>query len=490
MLAPGGTWFGYPKGVFLLSFTELWERFSYYGMLALLVLFLTASVERHGFGWERTSALHLYGFYTGLIFCAPLAGGWIANSYWGERRCILLGGVLLVLGHASLGGPALIPWLAERASGVDVRGVWEHAGVSLGSLFPGVATERALRDASVAAGLAPTTTLFVYRAVAIAFLGGLLLIALGTALLKPAISSIVGRFFADGDARREAAFSLFFVGIYLGGLAATFVVGFLGERVAWHWGFTAAGVGMSLGLTAYLCKQSAYLADIGRAPVRAGHGARRAFTPTERDRIKLIVLQGLFTVAYAAAFYQKGGLLTLFASEHLDRTVDGWQIPATWFLTVSTVTFVLVTPFTGRLWTALAKRDRNPSAPVKLAWGLLAIGLGYVVIATVTARTLDGAFWGWLVVTYVCFGIGDALVWPIQIATVSRLAPAELSAVFVGGWYLTIGLGSWLTGYIGAFGYRWGMHEVFVLLAAGTLLLGATLWLASPRLRPLAHGQL
>jgi POT family proton-dependent oligopeptide transporter len=454
---PQDTLWGYPKGVYLLSFTELWERFSYYGMLSLLVLFLTATLEQGGFGWDRAHALKLYGFYTGLIFSAPLLGGWIANNFWGERRCILVGGILLVCGHACLSGPALVPWLASVAG---------------------------------AAGLTPTGVAFVRGAIAWTFFGGLALIVAGTALLKPTISSIIGRFFAADDPRREGAFAVFFVGIYIGSLAASLVVGFLGERVGWHWGFGAAGFGMSLGLVVYLWKQAPYLADIGLRPVgRVAGASRRQLTQQERDRIKVILLQGVFTVAYAAAFYQKGGLLTLFARERLDRNVGEWEIPVTWFLMVSTATFIIVVPVLARMWQRAG--DRNPSASAKLAWGLMMLGLGYAVMfaaTTIAEQSGSKAGWGSLVLTYIFFGIGDALVWPTQISLVSRLAPRELSAVFVGGWYITIGLGSWLTGYIGALGYTWGMGPLFGALMVAALGLGALLWAVTPRLRRFGHG--
>lgn len=491
MRSPGGTWRGYPKGVYLLSFTELWERFSYYGMLALLVLFLTAETSAGGFGWDRPDALKLYGFYTGFIFSAPLIGGWIANNYWGERRCIVLGGLLLVAGHACLSSPALLPWIAGRITGHDLHSIWVAAGVSLGAPFPDAAVSARLSAAAQTVNVNAATVELVYRLVALTFLGGLTLIASGTALLKPTISSIIGRFFDADDERRDGAFALFFVGIYIGGLSANFIVGFLGERVAWHWGFTAAGFGMTLGLVVYLLKQRAWLADLGEKAVRPARGALGNLTAAERTRIFVILVQGLFTVAYAAAFYQKGGLLTLFAREQLDRSVGAVEVPVTWLLAISTGTFILVTPLLARIWASLAARGRDPDSATKLAWGLLMIGLGYVVIAVaVFVHPLaEGmrASWGWLALTYICFGIGDALVWPTQISMVSRLAPPAWSALFVGAWYITIGIGSWLTGYIGALGYSWGMLPVFISLAASLFALGALLWSLVPALARLTR---
>lgn len=448
MKAPGGTLWGHPRGVYLLSFTELWERFSYYGMAALLVLFLTASVQSGGFGWERESALEIYGWFTGLMFTAPLLGGWIANHRAGERRCILAGGLLLIGGNACLAAVAAAGGVASSAGTIDGKRV-------------------------------------------AAFFLALALIALGTGLLKPTISSIVGRFFEDGDRRRDAAFAVFFAGIYIGSLAGSLAVGYLGERVAWHLGFGAAACGMTLGMVVYLLRQRMYLADLGQAPVRGVDRGYRALAPAERERIKAILWQCIFTVAYAAAFFQKGGLLTLYAREHVDRSLDSWELPVTWFLTVSTATFIAVTPFMTRLWQRLDARGRDPPASTKLAWGLLMLAAGYFVL-TWGAPTLGAApavkpSWVWLVLTYVCFGIGDTLVWPTQIAMVSRLAPGHLSALFVGGWYVTIGIGSWLSGYIGALGYALGLRTLFMLIVAALLLLGAVLWRLEPRLRRLAH---
>lgn len=484
--APGGTWFGFPKGVYLLSFTELWERFSYWGMLALLVLFLTATLQSGGFGWEREQALKLYGAYTGLAFAAPLLGGWLANRYWGERRCILVGGILLVLGHTCLTGPGLVPWVGERMSGVDFHAVWPQAGVPLGQWTLDAAQAAALHEAGGVLAVP------LYHAVSLSFLGGLALIIAGTALLKPTVSSVVGAFFAPGDKRRDGAFALFFVGLYMGAFSANIVVGFLGERVGWHWGFSAAGAGMALGLTAYLWKQRAWLAELGMAPGRrAGAAASAPLSTIEKQRIAVIVAQGVFTTCYAALFYQKGGLLTLFTRDHLDRNIGGWEVPVTWLLAVSTVTFLFATPLLARAWSRLARQGRDPSASTKLALGLLLLGVGYIAIIWAAASLHDAqvraSVW-WIVFTYVCFGIGDALVWPHQISLTSKLAPASLSALFIGGWYITIGIGSWLTGYLGALGYRWGMAPAFTLFATMAIGAGVLLLLVTPRLRRWMHG--
>jgi POT family proton-dependent oligopeptide transporter len=189
-------------------------------------------------------------------------------------------------------------------------------------------------------------------------------------------------------------------------------------------------------------------------------------------------------VAYATAFYQKGGLLTLFAREHLNRAVGSWEIPVTWFLVISTLTFIFISPLATRLWQAMDRRGSNPASSTKLAWGLIAIGFGYLVLYFASSNAGEGGhvWWPWLVITYVFFGIGDVLVWPTQISMVTRLAPIGYAALFVGAWYVTIGIGSWLTGYVGALAYRWSMATFFLVLAGSLFVLGAMLWTLTSRM--------
>jgi POT family proton-dependent oligopeptide transporter len=483
---PGGTLLGYPKGVFHVAATELWERFSYWGLMAIFVLFLTAGVGEGGFGWERADAMKLYGAYVGAAFAGPLIGGWIANNYWGERRCILIGGLLIVAGHLCLAGPAAVPWLAERMFGADVQPLWQEASVSLGQLSPSDAEWQRIAAVAQSNGMAATQLQGVYRLITVTFTLGLLLVITGTGLIKPTISSIISHFFVPGDNRRDGAFGMFFVAIYVGCILGIFVVGYLGERVGWHWGFAAAAVGMLVSLLGYLWKQDEYLGDIGRTPANqgAGFGALSELTREEKSRIRVLLWQAFFTALYAAAFFQAGGLLLLFAAEHLDRQAGGWTIPASWLVNVATIAFVALTPLAIRLWSRLDRAGRDPGAPVKLAWGLLIIGAAYLLLACVSATTSfetgEKASWLWMVVVYLCFGIGDVLVWPNQISLVSRLAPLRLSAVFVGGWYVTIGVGTWLTGYIGALGDDWGLQPLFLTMALVLIALGFASWRWAP----------
>jgi POT family proton-dependent oligopeptide transporter len=375
-----------------------------------------------------------------------------------------------------------------------LRAIWSAAEVPLGQWALSAEQWQHIAVAAQERGITLAMAMVIYRLTSLSFFGGLLLVLLGTALIKPTISSIISHFFVVGDRRRDSAFGLFFAAVYVGCILGTAVVGFLGERAGWHWGFAAAALGMLLSLTVYCWKQRDYLGDIGTAPVGSGNGlaALRQLTQPETDRIKVILWQGLFTALYAAAFFQAGGLLLLFVDAHLDRQLLGWTLPSTWLINVATISFVILTPCAIRLWSKLERSGRNPSAPTKLAWGLLVIGAAYLLLACLAAAVSSNdsskVSWVWMAVVYLCFGIGDVLVWPNQIALTSRLAPRALSAVFIGGWYITIGIGTWMTGYIGALGYSWGLRPLFFTMSLTLLLLGAIAWWLTPRMLLLTHG--
>jgi POT family proton-dependent oligopeptide transporter len=492
MKAPGGTWFGYPKGIFLVAFTELWERFSYYGLVGLLVLYLTRTTGEGGFGWAPADAVRLYGFYTGLIFCAPVLGGWLANQHFGERRCIVWGGAFIVFGHVLLGGPAYWPDLAGRWAGVDAAAALRGAGIVLGELFPETATWEKL--AAFAGDPAALPALrFAYVASAWSFMGGLVFIVLGTAFIKPTISSIVAQFYERGDPRKDSAFSVFWMCIYLGTILGYFVAGALGERLGWHYGFMAAGVGMSLGLAVHLWKQQAWLADLGAAPVaRDPAVAAEPLSREERDRLAVLFVQSAFVVVYAVAFYQKGGLLNLYGREHTDRMLGGFEIPATWFLSINPIVFVLAVPVFDAVWRRLAARGVRVAAATKLVFGLVVLASGYLFMLGAVQEAGPGlsekSSLFWLLGLYLMFGIGDALVWPVQMSLASKLAPPRYTALTIGGWYIVVGVGTWLTALVGPLAYRVGFEHVFYGLISACLLAAALLALLRPALARRSHG--
>lgn len=426
------TWFGHPRGMFLVALTEFWERFSYWGLAAVLVLFLTASTDSGGWGWPDARALQLYGAYAGLGFILPVIGAWLANTILSERRGILLGGVIIMCGHLLLAAAMALP-----------------AALQTGS-----------------------------------FLLGLLLILAGTGLLKPSISSIVARLYPEGDARRDEGFSYFFIAIYIGALLGGLVVGYFGERIGWHYAFGAAAVGMAAGLAGYLAKQRQWLADIGTTLPSRVRAAREPLMHIEWQRVRIIGLQGLFTAAYSVGFYQVLGLLSLYAHTHVDRTIWGVEVPTTWVQTTGVWAFLLFSPLLAWAWRRLETTGRNPSASYKLALGLLSLAVGYLILMSVESVTPQvPPSCGWLIVAYLFFGLGDALVWAPQISLTSKLAPARYAVLLVGGWYVFMGVGTWLAGAVGAWLHGMPFQQIFLGFCVACLLCSLVLAALTPAIK-------
>jgi POT family proton-dependent oligopeptide transporter len=325
------------------------------------------------------------------------------------------------------------------------------------------------------------------------FLFGLVCIVVATGLFKASIASIVGKLYPAADARRDTGYAVFFTCIYLGAMLANFAVGGLGETLGWHYGFAAAAAGMAIATTLYLWKQQEYLGDLGRTPDSvAARSPRSPLTQEERDRIRVVLLQGVFTTVYAAGFFQKGGLINLYTRDHVDRGVFGVHIPATWFLSVSTLVFMISTPLLAALYLRLARRDRNPSASYKLAAGLFVIGAAYAIISSAEAARIEsgaatiGALH--LIAMYVLFGIADALVWPNQLALATKLSPGRYTAFTIGAWHLTIGLGTWLAGLISNAVESVGNLQIFTWMALLCTFSAAAVLLLTPAMRRMMHG--
>ncbi len=492
MQVRAGTWFGHPKGVFLVAFTELWERFSYFGMAALLALYLASPVASGGWGWSRAEAALFYGFYAGLVFAMPVVGGWLANNHLGERRCIVIGALLLMAGHLLLGGPAFVPYLIEQFTGVDPRPIIVQSGVPLGTLWSLDEVAPALHEAAGSDRLS-RLALWNYVGASGSFLLGLVCIVVATGLFKASIAAIVGKLYPAADARRDTGYAVFFTCIYMGAMLANFAVGGLGETLGWHYGFAAAAAGMAIATTFYLWKQNEYLGDLGRTPDRlAARSPRSPLTQEERDRVRVVILQGAFTTVYAAGFFQKGGLINLYTRDYVDRDMFGLQIPATWFLSVSTLVFMITTPLLAALYLRLARRDRNPSASYKLAAGLLVIGVAYAIVGSAEAARLESGAAAisavQLMAMYVLFGISDALVWPNQLALATKLSPGRYTAFTIGAWHLTIGLGTWLAGLISNCVETVGNLQIFLWMAMLCTFSGAAVALLTPTMRRMMHG--
>lgn len=432
-----------PGGVYLVAIAEFWERFSYYGLVALLVLFLTGAAGDGGLGLSRDAALQIYGVFAGLAFCLPAAGGWLADRFLGDRLGVLLGGVGILSGN-------LILFLMTF------------------DLTPGGGGHALL-------------------------LGGLGLIVLGTGLLKPAISTLVGRVY-DGrpELSRSAGYTLFLMCIWMGSVAGTLLAGALGETIGFRWGFLVSACGMACGLILYAALAPRVLGDIGtraarRAAASAQPAAPSAIAP--RTAVGAILLLTIFTAVYATAFYQKAGVLTLMVKASTDRVVLGVQLPASAFLTISTAGFVILAPLIEMAFSRLAQRGLRLDPYQKQIGALVALAIGYAFFlgaAHQSGQTVSGlhSAW-WIVAGYLCFSIGDVLIWPPQISTISRLAPVRFTGLLIGIWYVTVGIGNYLAGFLGVWADRLGLAIYFIIIQSGLLLAAAILFLIRARAKSL-----
>ena len=440
---------GHPKGLYLLFATEMWERMSYYGMRALLVLYMTGAAEHGGFHWGRATALKIYGTYTALVYLTPLAGGYIADRYLGQRRAVVLGGFLMMIGHFLMA-------------------------------VPGVA----------------------------AFFAALTFLIVGNGFFKPNISTMVGGLYPPGDARRDGAFTIFYMGINLGAFLSPLVCGTLGETFGWHWGFGSAGVGMGLGLITFLAFSRRLLGDVGLAPAprsgakfghpgvgndyRAPGGVETgtaALTPVERDRLGVIFALTFFNIFFWAAFEQAGGLMTLYTDTKVDRVVFGHTVPTTWFQSINPMFIVLLGPLFSMLWVRLAKANKEPSTPAKLGIGLLLLSLGFVLMIGASRQTEHGgqAAILWVVGAYFLHTVGELCLSPVGLSAVNKLAPARFASLMMGVWLLSSFVANYLAGLIGSYSERLGEFTLFVTIVAFTAAAGTVLLALSPIIAKRMH---
>ena len=445
--------FGHPAGLSTAFFTELWERFSYYGIRPLLVLFMTAAMAQGGFGFSRASASAIVGIYASSVYLASLPGGWIADRWLGLQRSIFWGGVLIALGHLS----------------IALSAVFAHQ----------------------------------------VFFLGLILIVMGTGMLKPNISAIVGDLYPEGGARRDSGFAIFYMGINLGAFVAPFFTGTLGERVGWHWGFGAAGVGMLIGLIMYKLRASSTFGPIGSRPSGTPEQQVRvrnitlgalvvaavlillamigvipidpvaiaqkmtvligglalvyfiylfAFAGLNKEELKrtaVIVVLFLFSATFWSAYEQAPTSLNLFAKDFTNRNVFGWEMPILFLQSITPFFVVTLSPVFAFVWMSLAKRNIDLSAPTKFAFALFAAGLSYLVMVAATNQVISGGGVGihvsiwWLIITYFLQVVGELALSPVGLSTVTKLAPHRFVGQMMGVWFMSISLGNLVAGLIG-----------------------------------------
>jgi len=431
-------WFGHPRGLSTLFFTEMWERFSFYGLRALLILYMTASAAQGGLAFTTERAASIYGWYTFGVYAAAIPGGLIADRLLGQYRSVLWGGIIIALGHFSLAFPSL-------------------------------------------------TTFYL----------GLILIVIGTGLLKPNISTMVGSLYDQNDERRDAGFSIFYMGINLGAFLAPLVVGTLGQRVDWHVGFGCAGIGMTLGLIQYVAGKRRLLPALerlgqsGTRPAAAASGEPWwRFTPEERKRVAAIAVFFLFSCIFWAAFEQAGSSLNLFADRLTRLRAFGFEFPSTWFQSLNSMFMIFgLAPLLAWLWIRLG--PRQPSSPVKFALGLLFAGLGFALLVPAAKMAQEqGVLVSplWLVGVYFVHTIGELCLSPVGLSIVTKLAPPRIVGAMMGLWFLSIAVGNKMAGWVAGYFERMPLPQLFGAVAATTFVAAVMLLLLTRSIKKLMGG--
>jgi len=436
-----------PRGIYLLFTVEMWERFSFYGMRAILVLFLVDGA-RGGMGWSKAAASQLFGLYGFLCYALPVAGGYIADRFWGTHRSMVVGAIIIAAGHFSMAVPT-------------------------------------------------TPTFFL----------GMALVALGTGFFKANASTMVGQLYDEHDARRDSGYTIFYMGVNVGASLGQFICGYFGEsaRWGWHYGFGAAGVGMLLGLAFYLRFKPKYLRGIGDRPqrVRAEKAAAPAvpLTREERDRVMVLLIIIACTIPFWMAFEQAGSSMNFFAAERTDRLVHGFLFPASWLQSVNSLVLILSAPFFAALWTALGRRNREPSTPAKMTIAMVLMAIGFVFMVEGARRSDHGALVSpfWLVAAYVFHTFAELCLSPIGLSFVSKLAPLKYTSLLMGIWFGGTAISEFLAGQLAAFTDRiaqgrlyhllGGQADFFLIFVVSSLFVAGVLLVLTPWLKRRMHGR-
>lgn len=431
--------FGHPAGLYVLFFTELWERFSYYGMRAILVLFLVAETKNGnpGWGWDDVSALNLYMWYTMFVYVMSIPGGLIADRLLGQKKTVMLGGILLVLGHGSL---ALKPdW---------------------------------------------------------AFYLGLVLIVLGVGGLKPNISSMVGGLYPPGDDRRDKGFTIFYIGINIGALMSALIVGYVGEKIGWHYGFGLAGIGMLLGLLVYVYGQR-YLHGvgdfIGKGDSLEKEEMNKPLTPVEKDRMKVMFLSFLLIIVFWGAFEQAGGLMNLYADQKTNRFLNifgGFEVPASWFQSVNSFFIITLGTAVAGFWYRRNHKGKEASSLFKMAIGVIIMGWGFLFMSAASLQydAQGSSAMYWLILAYLFHTVGELSASPVALSFITKLAPVKYASFMMGAYFAASGLGNMLAGTLGKASRSFGELGIFMGIAIFCTLTGLIVLLALKPLKRLTHG--
>lgn len=430
--------FGHPRGLYILFLTEMWERFSFYGMRALLVLFLVSSVngENPGFGWTSSEALQLYATYTFLVYLSSIPGGIIADKYIGQKKSVILGGVLLVAGHSIL---------------------------ALQSLT--------------------------------AFYIGIALIIAGVGCLKPNISTMVGGLYPKGDDRRDKGFTIFYIGINVGALLAGLVIGYVGETIGWHYGFGLAGIGMAIGLVIFIAGRH-YLSGVGEATKELSladqESIKKPLSRIESDRVLVMLISFLMIIVFWGAFEQAGGLMNLYASEKTDRLIGflNWTVPATWFQSVNSFFIITLGIPVAAFWYNWKKKGKEASSIFKIAVGVIIMGWGFLFMtaASVQYQNEGASAMYWLVLAYMFHTIGELCASPVALSFITKLAPLKYASIMMGVYFAATGLGNYVAGWVGVWSQTAGELEIFTGIAVFCTIIGGLVIAIRKPLKRLSHG--
>jgi len=487
VMAQGATRQKQPRALVTLFFTEMWERFSYYGMRALLVLYLV-----HALGYQRADALELYAMYTGLVYISPLIGGYLADRYLGRRKAILIGGITMAFGHFAMAFEPLL-----------------HLALGL-------------------------------------------LIA-GNGFFKPNIATLLGTYYRENDPRRDPGFTFFYMGVNLGAFFSPLVAGTLGEKVGWHYGFASAGVGMCLGLAQFVFSgdrlgtsglpegktrldradwMHVILISLGMIPLVFGilgawklvgptwdglpgfgklavtvvavavlwfganhlHGRRseapEALTRDEWHRVIAILIMAFFVIFFWMGFEQAGGTMNLFADQLTDRHLGSWEIPASYFQAINPLGIVIMGPGIAAMWLAFDRSRWALPTPAKMSFGMIILGLGFIVLAIAQKRAdLVGKVGPqWLFFVYVLHTIGELCLSPVGLSMVTKLAPARVAALMMGLWYLSSAFANYLAGTLEEM-LKGSSFPLYWFLVGSSVGAGVVLLVLTPAIRYLMHGK-
>ncbi len=472
------TFFGHPRGLATLFFTEMWERFGFYGVRAILIYYMTAKVTQGGLGFSTAQSGIIYGLFLAMVYLLSLPGGWLADNILGQRKAVLYGGIIIAIGYYSMA-------------------------------LPGIAS----------------------------FYGALVLVTIGTGLLKPNASTIVGGLYSENDPRRDAGFSIFYMGINTGALIAPLVIGTVGEKFNYRYGLALAGVGMTIGLIQYSFGAK-YLEGAGMPPPPNPKARRQAvigaaiilaavaivaglsashllqvspeglsdvlgvmlivitvgvfgglllssgWTPVERKRLAAIFVLFLASAMFWSAFEQAGSTLSLFAQRNTRDVLMGYHFPASWFQVLNSLFLVIFAPIFAALWIKLGRRE--PSMTVKFSLGLLFVGLGYAVLIPVAGGKAVSPMW--LTLTYLFHTIGELCLSPVGLSAMTKLAPQRIAALIMGVWFLSISVGEFIGGRVASLYEQFPLPLIFGVVAAFSIACALILVLFNAPMKKLTAG--